>query len=179
MKIALISFYCFDSTIPLAKNLKLNGEEVDLYCVMKQWNQNGFVFDFTNNLQPNGFVDPKIVESVIGEKLLQYLSKIKTKVFIYPVRRLQKYLLGDFYYAYKLSKEIKKNNYDVVHVIPLAGRFPLFLLFLLERKRLILTLHEVTFHESKTPYIEILKMRWLEKNQFQLFFIHLLPKTGL
>src|SRR6185437_13995848 len=108
MKVALVSFYCFDSSFPLAKNLLLKGAEVDLYCVMKQWNQNGFVFDFTKNLQANGFVDTKIAQSVMGEKLLHYLSKIKTKVFIYPVRKLQRYFLGDFYYAYVLSREIKK-----------------------------------------------------------------------
>ena len=170
MKVAIISFHCFDSTMPLAKNLLLKGVEVDLYCVMKQYNQNGYVFDLTNNIQPNGFVDSKIVKSAMGDKLLNYLSKINTKVFIYPVRRLQKYLLGDLYYAYKLTREIKKNNYDAIHIIPLAGRFPFFLWLLLKKQKIILTLHEVTFHESKTPYIEILKLKWLVKNSIPIIF---------
>jgi glycosyltransferase involved in cell wall biosynthesis len=170
MKVAIISFYCFDSSIPLAKNLLLKGVEVDMYCVMKQWNQNGYVFDFTNHNQPNGFVDPKIVKSVLGEKLLKYLSKINTRIFIYPVRRLQKYFLGDLRYAYKLTREIKKNNYDVIHIVPLAGRFPFFLWLLLKNQKIVLTLHEVTFHESKTPFIEILKMKWLVKNSIPIIF---------
>ena len=66
MKVALISFYCLDSTMPLAKNLSLKGIDVDLFCILNQWNQNAFLFEFTNNLQPNGFIDKQIANSAVG-----------------------------------------------------------------------------------------------------------------
>lgn len=170
MKVAIVSFYCLDSTMPLAKNLLLKGVEVDLYCVMRQWNQNAFVIDFSKNLQPNGFVNEKTAQQLISKKILNYLSEINTKVFIYPVRRLQKYLLGDLYYSYKLSKSLKKNKYDTIHLIPLAGRFPLFLLYLLKRNKIVVTLHEVTAHESTTNDIEIRKLKWLINNSTPIIF---------
>lgn len=159
-----------DSTVPLAKSLLLKGLEVDLYCVMNQRNQNVFLFDFTKRKQPNGFVNDKIAKSVIGEKLINYLSKINTKVFIYPVRRLQKYLLGDLYYAFKLSNHLKRTNYDVIHIMPSAGRFPFFLLRLLKKKKIILTLHEVTSHECKTSDLEIVKLQWMITNCIPIIF---------
>lgn len=170
MKVAIISFYCLDSTIPLAKNLLLKGVDVDLYCLMSQRNQNAFVFDFTNHKQPNGFVKQEISNSVIGTKLLNYLSKINTRVFIYPVRRLQKYLLGDLYYSYRLARGVKKKKYDKIHIIPLAGRFPLFLYLFFNKKKIILTLHEVTSHEAKTSFLETINLKWLINNSIPIIF---------
>lgn len=170
MKVAIVSFQFMDSTIPLAKSIMLKGVKVDLFCVMKHRNQNAFVFDFTNNLQPNGFVDSTIAKSVIGEKILNYLSEINMKVFIYPVRRLHKYLLGDLYYSYKLIRYIKKNNYDIIHIIPAVGRFPFFVLRFLKNKKLILTLHEVTSHESNTSHLEMVMLKWIINNSIPIIF---------
>jgi glycosyltransferase involved in cell wall biosynthesis len=101
---------------------------------------------------------------------LNYLSKINTRVFIYPVRRLQKYLLGDLYYSYRLARGVKKKKYDKIHIIPLAGRFPLFLYLFFNKKKIILTLHEVTSHEAKTSFLETINLKWLINNSIPIIF---------
>ena len=170
MKVALISFYFLETSIPLAKNLSMNGVEVDLFCIMSQGNQNSFVFDLTENKQPNGFINPAVINSTMSEKLRKYLSGINTKFFIYPNRRLQKYLLGDLYYAYKLVRHIKKTDYDIVHIIQAPGSFCYLIYFLLKKKKIIVTLHEVTSHEANTSSLELRKMKWLIKNSIPVIF---------
>src|ERR1035437_845714 len=159
MKIAIISYYCFDSSIPLAKHLSLKGIEVDLYCLLPQGDQNGFVIHFSSNKQPNGFVDSKIAKSAMGEKLCNYLSCINTKIFIYPDRWFQKIFFQDFYYAYLLANYIKKSEYDLVHIIHTSKRFWIFFYFFMDKRKIIQTLHEVTSHEAKTPFFD----KWILK----------------
>ncbi|MEO7834383.1 MAG: hypothetical protein ABIR50_03625, partial [Ginsengibacter sp.] len=86
MRIAIVSFYLMESTIPLAKYLSSSGVDVNLYSLLPYGDQNTFVYDFTNNKQHNGFVDRKVIKLTLGEKLYKYLSNTNFKIFIYPDR---------------------------------------------------------------------------------------------
>lgn len=170
MKIAIVSFYFMETTIPLARHLSLSGVDIDLYSLLPYGDQNTFVYNFLNNPQSTGFVDAKVVNSTIGEKLRGYLSNINTKIFIFPDRWFQKIFLKDLYYAYKLSRCLNKKKYDLIHIIHNSGRFWLFLFFFIRKNRIVQTLHEVTSHETKTPFLNTLKLKWLVKNSIPIIF---------
>lgn len=166
----MVSFYLMESTIPLAKYMSLEGVEVDLYCVLPHSNQNTYVVDFLKNKQPIGFVSKKNTGASLGRKLSNYLSGIKTRFFIFPDGRLERIFLKDLYYAFKLARHIKTNKYDLIHIIHTSRRFWLFFYFFIPKNRIIQTLHEVTSHEGKTPFLVIQKLKWLIKNSTPIIF---------
>jgi len=170
MRIAIVSFYLMESTIPLAKYLSSSGVEVNLYSLLPYGDQNTFVYDFSKNKQHNGFVDRKVIKSTLGEKLYKYLSNTNFKIFIYPDRWFQKIFFQDFYYAFCLAEEIKKEKYDLIHIIHSSRRFWLFLFLFLEKKKVVQTLHEVTAHEGKTSFFDALRLKWLIKESVPVIF---------
>ena len=170
MKVALVCFYVIDSTIPLARNLSLHGVETDLYSVLPYNNQNTYVFDFLENKQSIGFIDNNIVKKTLGKRLSDYLINVKTKVFIYPDRRLQMLFLIDLIYAFKLAKHLKKEKYDLIHIFHTSRRFWFFLYLFIDKKKVVQTLHEVTSHESKTPLSTKLILKLLIKNSTPIIF---------
>lgn len=149
MKIALVSFYCLESSIPLARYLSAHEQEVDLYALMVDGNQNGYVVDFSKNKQPNGFINEKILNNQMNKQLKNYISTFKLKFFIYPIRWIPRLLFLDLLYAFKLAKFINCNNYDKVHVIHATKRFWVFLFMFLNKNNFVQTLHEVTAHDKK------------------------------
>ena len=148
MKVAIVSFYVMETTIPLARHLSLSGIDIDLFSLLPQGNQNTFVFDFMSNRQPDGFVDSNITRTTLGKNLCDYLGKVNTKVFIFPDRRIDEYTLKDMYYAFLLAKYIKKRKYDLIHIIHSDNRFWFFFNFFIRKEKVVQTLHEVTSHEA-------------------------------
>jgi glycosyltransferase involved in cell wall biosynthesis len=159
-----------ESTLPLAKHLSLSGIDVDLFSLLPYKNQNAFVYDFSSNPQPVGFVDKKNIAKTFGKKLLDYLSGININVFIFPDRKLQKLFFKDLYYAYKLSQKIKKGNYDLVHIIHTSPRFWFLLYFFLDKKKVVQTLHEVISHEGETSLSSKWILKLLIKNSTPIIF---------
>lgn len=170
MKVAIISFYMMESTTPLAKHISELGVDIDLYSLLPESDQNTFIFDFLKNKQPNGFIDQNIVKKTIGKRLYEYLGKVKLKVFIYPTDKMSRLLLLHLYYAFKLSRHIKKQHYDLIHIIHISKTFSKYLYFFIDRNKVIQTLHEVTAHESKTPKYRINLMKTLIKNSTPIIF---------
>lgn len=170
MKVALVSFYVMETTIPLARHLSLAGIDVDLYCLLPAGCQNTFVFDFIGNEQPNGFVESGITRTALGENLYSYLGNIDTKVFIYPDNRIDEYLLIDMYFAYVFANYIKKQKYDLIHILHSDNRFWFFFNFFIRKEKRIQTLHEVTSHESNYSYHEFGKLNLLIKNAIPIIF---------
>ena len=170
MKVALVCFYVIDSTIPLARNLSLYGIDIDLYSVLPYNNQNTYVFDFLNNKQPIGFVEKNVIKKTLGKRLSDYLLNVKTKVFIYPDRRFQMLFLIDLVYAFKLAKHLKKQKYDVIHIFHTSRRFWFFLYLFMDKKKVVQTLHEVTSHETKTPFSTKSILKLLIKNSTPIIF---------
>ena len=170
MRVAIVSFYLMESTIPLAKYLSLEGVQVDMFCVLPYSNQNTYVVDFLENKQPIGFINEKITRNTMGKKLCNYLSNINTRFFIFPDGRFERLFLKDLYYAYKLAKHIKNKGYDVIHIIHTSKRLWLFFYFFIPKNKIIQTLHEVTSHEGKTPFLVIQGLKWLVKNSTPIIF---------
>ena len=170
MKVALVSFYVMETTIPLARHLSLGGDDIDLYSLLPQYNQNTYVFDFIKNKQPNGFVDSNIVRSTLGDNLCNYLSRVSIKVFIFPDGRLDEYILKDMYYAFILAKYIKERKYDLIHIIHTDNRFWFFFNFFVRKEKIVQTLHEVTSHEAIKSYAEIRKLNLLINNSTPIIF---------
>ena len=110
MKIALVSLFCLDSTMPLAKHLADENVDVHLYGIMPQYNQNVFVVDFTSYRQPNGFIKSDILAQKMGKGLCDYLSKLKTKFFIFPAGSGKRTFFSDIYYAWKFSRHLIKGK---------------------------------------------------------------------
>lgn len=164
MKIALVSFYFMETTIPLAKHLAEKSEEVYMYSLLPSTHQNTYVFDLLDNPQPVGFVNPKIIKKILGEKLSGYLSNVNTKIFIYPEKRFERLFFQDLFYAIKLALYLKRQNYDVIHIIQSTKRFWPFLVFFLNKRIVIQTLHEVTSHHTQTSRSNSLRLNWLIKN---------------
>lgn len=170
MKIALVSFYMMEPTIPLAKYLSLSGVDIDLYSLLPYGNQNTYVYDFSDNPQNNGFVEEEIVRTTLGKKLYNYLSGLNTKVFIFPDRWFQKIYFKDIYFAYILANHLKEKKYDLIHIIHTSRRFWPFFYFFIRKNKIIQTLHEVTSHESKTSFFSNLNLNILVKNSIPIIF---------
>lgn len=149
MKIAVVSVYCWDSTLPLIKHIKEEGQNVDFFGLVTHHAQSGYVIDFSKNKQPFGFVNKDIANNSINIELEKYLSGINRNFFVIPGGGRKRYL-ADIIYAYKLAKHLKKQNYDVIHLIHTNVRFWYFLLLFLKEQPIIQTLHEVTAHEKET-----------------------------
>ncbi len=170
MKVAIVSFYMMEPTMPLAKHLALKGVSVDLYSLLPKADQNTFVFNFLKNKQPNGFVNQTIMQNTFGKRLCSYLSEVNTRVFIYPTGRIARLFLIDIYYAYRFARHIKKQKYDLVHIIHISETFWKYLYFFLDKKKIVQTLHEVTSHESTTPKYREDIMKTLINNSTPVIF---------
>jgi glycosyltransferase involved in cell wall biosynthesis len=170
MKVALVSFYMMETSIPLARYLSQAGIEVDLFSLLPQGYQNTFVFDFLKDKRPNGFVDSEKANTAMGENLVNYLENVNCKVFIFPNNRSDEYLLRDMYYAFKLAAYIKKGKYDLIHILHSDNRFWFFLNFFIRKEKIIQTLHEVTSHETNNSYTERRKLNLLINTSTPIIF---------
>lgn len=170
MKIAIVSFYFMETTIPLAKHLADNNTRVDMYSLLPSSHQNTYVYDLLNNPQPNGFVKSKIISQRLGTKLIDYLSKVNIKIFIFPEKRFERLFCLDLLFALKLAFHIKKQNYDVIHLIQSTKRFWPFLFFFLNKKIVVQTLHEVTSHHGKTSKSNHRRLNKLIKYSIPVIF---------
>lgn len=155
MKVAIISYYFMETSIPLARHLSEKGIAVDLYSILPLNAQNASLYDFTTNKQPAGFVPEEIQRKAMGEELVGYLGNISLRTFIWPDRRPYQIIGLDYLYAFLFARRIRKEKYDIIHVIQPVIRFGQFLNSLLERNKMVVTFHEVTSHQGKTaPHIE-------------------------
>lgn len=176
MKVAIISFYLMESTMPLAKHISEAGVNLDLYCLLPKSNQNTFVFDFLSNKQSLGFVDKKNIRKSWGKRLWEYFSSVKTNIYIFPTERIAKMLLIDVYHAYKLAKYIRREKYDLVHIIHSSNPFWNYLYFFIGKRKIVQTLHEVTSHETTTPRYRIKSLSYLIKNSTPIIFNSVISK---
>ena len=170
MKVALVSTYCLDSTMPLAKHLADQNIETHLFGLMPQYNQNVFVVDFSNSKQPNGFIKSNILSKKMGSGLCEYLALVKSRFFIFPAGSGKKTFFSDIYYAYKFCNYLIKHRFDVIHLIHTGNRFSLLLMHILKKQNLIQTLHEVTAHNGDTNYYDIRILKTLIANNIPIIF---------
>lgn len=170
MKVALVSIYSMDSTMPLAKHLADQGADVHLYGAMPSYNQNLFVVDFSKEPQPYGFVDTPFADRKMGKGLVGYMSGLKTNYFVYPSGFGKKTLLADLQYAWRFSRHLKNHKFDIIHLIHTGNRFSLLLMWLLRKENLVQTLHEVTGHSGDTSSYDVKILKKLIKENIPVIF---------
>ncbi len=170
MKVALVSAYSLDATMPLTKYLAEENLDVHLYGIMPQYDQNVFVIDFLDNKQPNGFIKDDILIKTMGEPLCKYLAGVNTNFFVYPAGSGKKAFFADIYHAWKFSQHLIEGKFDVIHLIHTANRFSLLLLHFLKKQNLIQTLHEVTAHSGDTSSYTIQLLKKLIKRNIPVIF---------
>ena len=171
MKVAIISAFTLDTTMPLTKHLAQENVDVNLFGIMPKYNQNVFVVDFSENKQPCGFINSDILIKKMGKSHCDYLLKVKTKLFVFPAGWGKKAFFPDIYYAWKFSQHIIKGKYHVVHLIHATNRFSLLLLHFLRNQNIVQTLHEVTAHQkSDTGFYNIKILNKLIKKNIPIIF---------
>lgn len=148
MKVALISGYFLETSIPLAKHLSEQGIKVDLYSVLPLNLRNSFAIDYSGVPCKAGF-DNSPNEIVINEKLKEYMSSFNYYSFFF--KNGVKNIANTIYLTYILARKLKKENYDIIHII---GGLPHFILIhlIFSRKPRVHTFHE-TIRENERPSI--------------------------
>lgn len=144
MKICLASVLYLETTFPLAKHLADQGSDVSVFCIFPMESRNSNVIDYSQTDVKHGF-DDRYTDVVFNQKLRKYLEIVKFRSFFYTNIKKEPFL--NLFLAYRLSQYIKRQNFDVVHLV---GSSPfLYLLHLFAgRRRIFHTLHEVTVHEN-------------------------------
>ena len=176
MKVALISTFCLESSFPLAKNIQENGSDIHLFGIVPIKNQDLYVVNFSENEQPIGFINNEIINAILGYQLLNYLKNIK--MFFYVIHGSgRKHIISDLYNCWKLSAFIKKEKFDIVHLVHTYGRISLFLLYFLRKQNVVQTLHEVTSHSGETSKIDFLILKFLAKKNIPLIFHSIISKN--
>ncbi len=167
MKIAIISLYCLDSTIPLAAHL---GEEheVDMYCLMNQSSKDLFVIDLTNVPIENGLHGKEATSKLVDAYLKRYLdNRITLMLYVFETFHPRK--ISFYLQAYELAKHIRKQRYDVIHIVGHDYRLTLLHLLLSDFPR-VHTLHEAISHSGETPFTTKMMLRYLAKSKAHLIF---------
>lgn len=170
MKVALVSSYCLDSTMPLAKHLADNNVAVHLFGIMPKYNQNLYVVDFSKNMQPSGFVSSETSKKQMGGNLCKYLFNVETFFFGYPAGAGKKAFFGDIFYAWRLSRHLIKDKFDIIHLIHTSNRFSLLVMYFLKKQNLVQTLHEVTGHGGDTSSYNIKILKLLIERSIPIIF---------
>lgn len=147
MKICLISVHFLETTFPLAKHLADKNIEVTLFCLLPFAHRKSNVIDFTKYTVRHG-IDNRFNDKVYNPNLKNYLKKIQLNSFFFSSIRSNPF--ANLIHAIKLRSLIKKQNFDIVHII---GSTPYILLLyaLLGKICKVHTLHEVTVHEENLP----------------------------
>lgn len=169
MKVAIISSYFLQTTIPLAKHLS-EKVEVDLYCIFSNtWSKN-FIFNIDVSKQPLGLSDIDSDSGMIDEPMLRYLGKsIKVKMFIHNNLGKKK-IIKDYLLARSLAQHIRAQNYDVLNIIG-QSIFLYFLHKLLKDYPITHTLHE-TYNRTENiiKWREKILLSYLKRSKSELIF---------
>lgn len=167
MKIALISFYCLDSTIPLAAHLA-EGNDVDLYCLMSQSMKNLLVIDLSRVQIRNGLHDKAETEPLVDEYLKKYLNgRIRPMLYVFATMHPRR--LSFFLQTLELVRHIRKQGYDVIHIV--GQNYALVILHLLLRHLpRVHTLHEVDSNWGEIPFAAKAMFYYLAKSRAHLIF---------
>lgn len=150
MKICVVTYAFYTSTIPLTRYLAELGHEVDLFCITGSRSADHFTINLTGYDEPDGFVPDSKLDQVISKDILEYLKPLSDfKIFVFYKQRKNlyiRYLSGIF----ALAGYLKSQKYDIVHFI---GQNDIYLhLSRLLRYPKVFTFHEVMLRtENDAP----------------------------
>lgn len=147
MKICIVTYAFYTSTIPLAKYLAELGNEVDLLCLTGTRSADHFTIDLTGYDSPDGFVPDEKIAGIISKSILDYLKSLNDfKIFVFSKRR------RDLYFSYflsiaSLSRFLNYGKYDIVHFI---GQNEIYIhLSRLMKSPRVFTFHEVHIRSNQ------------------------------
>jgi glycosyltransferase involved in cell wall biosynthesis len=162
MKIAILSYWCLDSSFPLAKHLADIGNSVDFYALLPV-QANGYVLNYSNFNLHSGFVSSDIQSKVLNNRMENYLKNVKLYTYLFN-RFTRRKFYEIIWEAFILARFINKKEYDVVHVI--GHDLPLYFVHrFLRNKNVFHTLHEVTNHNDiGLSFYQKLLLHYLIKN---------------
>jgi glycosyltransferase involved in cell wall biosynthesis len=168
MKICIVSSFHLEVTAPYIDRLQ-NSHEVDFYVPMNNADRNIFLFDIDATRYGNrtGFLNEDETRTALGSHGRYFAGLRKLWFFLYPNSGFAS--PGLYACFIKLALHIRKQNYDVIHVI---GQFPflLFIHLLNKGKARVHTLHESVPHSGVFPWHEKLMLRSIAKLDVQLIF---------
>jgi len=145
MKIALVSFGHADVILPLFKNLRQKGVEVELTFCFALNRKYESIVDFTDINTDTGFLPKEKTEEILPPGIKKYLTDISTvSFFIFYNLKLRSF--RNFGLSFSLIKKLK--NYDIIHFNGTNGVLPI-LIFLLRKKRLVFTIHDIIGHSGE------------------------------
>lgn len=149
MKICVVTYAFYTSTIPLTRYLAELGHEVDLFCITGSRSADHFTINLTGYDAPDGFIPDSKLEQVISKDILEYLKPLHDfKIFVFNKQRRNLY----FKYLFSilaLSRYLKSQKYDIVHFIGQNDIY-LFLSRLLSYPK-VFTFHEVMLRTENHP----------------------------
>lgn len=149
MKICVITYAFYTSTIPLTRYLALYGNEVDLLCLTASRSSDHFTIDLSEYDLPDGFVPDSRLDQVISEDIIVYLKVLHDfKIFVFSKQRRNLYV--KYYQSiFTLAKFLRSGGYEIIHFIGQNEIF-LYLSVLLKIPRTF-TFHEVLIRTENKP----------------------------
>ncbi len=141
MKICVITYAFYTSTIPLTRYLAELGNEVDLLCLTGSRSADHFTINLTGYDSPDGFVPNDKLEGIISKNILDYLKSLNDfKIFVFSKQRRNLYT-SYLFSIIALSRFLNSQKYDIIHFI---GQHEMYMhLSKLVKSPRIFTFHEV------------------------------------
>lgn len=154
MKIAYISFTSFsDCDSPLISELISQGMDITYYLIISDRTKKGGIIDIDEIKDVCGVLQASDYHALTV--LSQYIDLSKVRVVNMPVAH--SYAPSTFLLAYKLRKELREQNFDLIHLTwPLD--YPFYQLFTL-RKPFVMTVHDPIPHSNDETLRDRFK-RW-------------------
>lgn len=147
MKICIITYAFYTSTIPLTRYLAELGHDVDLFCMTGSRSSDHFTINLSGYDSPDGFVPDSKLDQVISKDILEYMEPLHDfKIFVFSKQRKNLYIRY-IYSIFSLSEYLKSQKYDIVHFIG-QNEFFLYLCKLLRHPK-VFTFHEVLIRTGR------------------------------
>ncbi len=167
MKICIVTNYHEEATSYLYKHLA-EQHDVSIIYLVNSGNKKTHIFDLS--IVPEGhygLVDPVLAKAVL-ETYTSYLTNTgKVRFYVFSNKG---YSSGINYKLFsKLSRIIKQERYDLVHIIG-QNPFLMVLHFGLGNTPIVQTLHESYAHLGKTHWSTRLFMRYLKSGNVKMIF---------
>lgn len=152
MKIAYISNSFFsDNDIPLLNELSRKGIDITYYLIMSDRNKSGAIINAKSLKKKPGIYPASEYESLCTLSNLIDISIIRIVNMSVP----HNYSPQTFLLSYRFKKELKKENFDLIHLSwPLD--YPFYLLYFI-KKPIILTVHDPIPHSNNVNLRENIK----------------------
>lgn len=167
MRICILSSYHLEVTGPYIRRLQ-ELHTVDFYVPVNNADRNVFLFDFdAAKFDKTGFLNDEETKEALGIHAAYFQKLNKLYFFLYPNTGFSSPNLYRLFI--ELAIHIRKQNYDVIHLV---GQFPFLLLIHLLNSNTtrVHTLHESVPHSGIFQWYEKMMLRGLAGLNIKLIF---------